>query len=98
MAMFVFAYFFSSVRISLLNELQFFLHFLQIFQGSYDILCKTVIQSYLIDEEIFYGENRYVEPFIKNVFEYYVKEDIDKYKIQSKDGVLYDQEKAAKAK
>lgn len=46
-----------------------------------------MIQCYLIDEEIFYGENRYVEPFIKEVFEYYVKEDIEKYKLQSKDNV-----------
>jgi hypothetical protein len=52
----------------------------------------------LIDEEIFYGETRYVEPFIKVCFEYYVREDIDKYKFESKDAVHYDKEKAEQAK
>ncbi|KAL4472584.1 hypothetical protein ABPG74_018533 [Tetrahymena malaccensis] len=67
--------------------------FSSIFLGSYDITCKSVIQCYLIDQEIFYGENRYVEPFIKNVFEYYVQEDLEKYKIQSKAGVNVDENK-----
>lgn len=51
------------------------------------------MQCFLIDQEIFYGENRYVEPFIKNVFEYYVKEDLDKYKLSSKEGVVLEVQK-----
>ncbi|EGR33911.1 solute carrier family 44 protein member 2, putative, partial [Ichthyophthirius multifiliis] len=65
--------------------------FSAIFQGSYDITCKSLIQLYLIDQEIFFGEKRYDEEFINIVFQNYVKDDQNKYIIKSKQGVKIDQ-------
>ena len=48
------------------------------FQGSFDIISKTVIQCYLLDGEMFIGDQRYVEPFIKEFMEYFGKEFEDK--------------------
>jgi solute carrier family 44 protein 1 (choline transporter-like protein)/choline transporter-like protein 2/4/5 len=52
-----------------------------VFQGSYDITCKTVIQLYLMDCEMFKGDNRFSEKFIQNFMEIVGKIEDSDYKV-----------------
>lgn len=42
-----------------------------VFQNVFDIASRTILQCYLMDEEMFVGEQRYVEKHILEVMEYY---------------------------
>lgn len=57
------------------------LFFTSLFQGSYDITCKTIIQLYLMDSEMFFGEQRFVEEFIREFMEFVGKAEDNEYKI-----------------
>ncbi|KAL4473830.1 hypothetical protein ABPG74_022694 [Tetrahymena malaccensis] len=54
-----------------------------IFQGSFHMACKTIIQCYFVDKEMFVGEQRFVEKFIRDFMEFYAKEDLNTFKIKS---------------
>eukprot|EP01017_Pseudomicrothorax_dubius_P029020 TRINITY_DN3495_c0_g5_i1.p1 TRINITY_DN3495_c0_g5~~TRINITY_DN3495_c0_g5_i1.p1 ORF type:complete len:340 (-),score=111.71 TRINITY_DN3495_c0_g5_i1:83-1102(-) len=41
--------------------------------GSLDIACKTILQCYFMDEEMFVGEQRFVEDFIREFMEFFSK-------------------------
>mmetsp|Transcript_20404 Transcript_20404/g.17716 ORF Transcript_20404/g.17716 Transcript_20404/m.17716 type:complete len:145 (-) Transcript_20404:180-614(-) len=44
-----------------------------VFQNVFDIAARTILECYLMDEEMFVGEQRYVEKHITVVMEYYKK-------------------------
>jgi solute carrier family 44 protein 1 (choline transporter-like protein)/choline transporter-like protein 2/4/5 len=69
------------------------LFFTAIFQGGYDITCKTIIQLYLMDNEMFFGEQRFVEDFIREFMEFVGKEEEEEYKIGFTRQVKIDEEK-----
>jgi len=46
--------------------------------------CKTIIQCYFMDKEMFVGEQRFVEKFIRDFMEFYAKEDLTTFKLKSK--------------
>lgn len=50
---------------------------------------KAVIQLYLVDREMFYGEQRYVEDFIQNFMEFYGKAEEIKVKMKSHKQLKY---------
>lgn len=43
----------------------------EIFLGSFDMMSKTVIQLYYLDGEMFYGQQRFVEKFVKEFMDFY---------------------------
>mgnify|MGYP001158040916 CR=1 FL=1 len=53
------------------------------FQGQFDIANKTLVQCYLLDEEMFVGEQRFVEDDIRKFMEYFCSqmEEIEETKI-----------------
>lgn len=46
--------------------------------------CQTIMQCYLVDKEMFVGEQRFVEKFILEFMEFYANEDIHTFRIESK--------------
>jgi hypothetical protein len=53
-----------------------------IFLGIVDITCKSIIQYYFMDQEMFVGEQRFAEDFIKEFMEFYNNGEEDKRDIQ----------------
>lgn len=44
-----------------------------VYISTFDITMKTLIQLYLMDSEMFVGERRYAEEFIRELMDYYEK-------------------------
>lgn len=68
------AFFFSTVHFIFKNFYFFEKHLYnnnKIFQGSFDIISKTLLQCHLMDSEMFIGDQRYIEPFLKDFFQYF---------------------------
>lgn len=70
--------------------------FTAMFQGTYDITCKTIIQLYLMDNEMFFGEQRFVEPFIRDFMEFVGKEEELEYKMGFQKQIKFDERKYKK--
>ena len=60
-----------------------------VFQVSYDMTTKSVIQLYLVDREMFYGEQRFVESFIQDFMEFYGKQEVSKSQFKSHKQLKY---------
>ncbi|CAD8131881.1 unnamed protein product [Paramecium octaurelia] len=67
--------------------------FSNIFQGSYDITCKTIIQLYCMDSEMFFGEQRFVEQFIREFMEFVGKIEDKEWKIGFTKQVKFNKDK-----